>query len=99
MHTDCTAVYIHHVVNMLEAMYSTLICQFVSQQPNLAKQGSACVTTVLFLQIHGENGDAIAMAQKTTFEAGITGPEGHVISRPAYLEVSPFQLSYDQALN
>ncbi len=37
--------------------------------------------------MHGENGDAIAMAQKATFDAGITGPEGHIISRPAYLEV------------
>ena len=27
------------------------------------------------------------MAQKATFDAGITGPEGHIISRPAYLEV------------
>lgn len=41
----------------------------------------------VLMQIHGENGDAIAMAQKRTFEAGITGPEGHSISRPAYLEV------------
>lgn len=43
----------------------------------------------MVLQIHGENGDAIAMAQQKTFEAGITGPEGHSISRPAYLEVKP----------
>ena len=27
------------------------------------------------------------MAQKLTFEAGITGPEGHSLSRPAYIEV------------
>ncbi|KAL3138062.1 hypothetical protein ABBQ38_005294 [Trebouxia sp. C0009 RCD-2024] len=36
--------------------------------------------------VHGENGDAVALAQKTTFESGITGPEGHSISRPSYLE-------------
>ena len=39
------------------------------------------------VQVHGENGDAIALAQKTTFDSGIIGPEGHSISRPSYLEV------------
>ena len=28
-----------------------------------------------------------AYLQKETFEKGITGPEGHSVSRPAYLEV------------
>jgi dihydropyrimidinase len=37
--------------------------------------------------VHGENGDAIFVAQKRTFDAGISGPEGHAISRPAILEV------------
>ena len=39
-------------------------------------------------QIHGENADAIEVAQKLTFDAGITGPEGHSLSRPAFIEVS-----------
>jgi len=38
-------------------------------------------------QVHAEHGDAIFMAQLSTFDAGITGPEGHAISRPAVLEV------------
>lgn len=46
-------------------------------------------TRIMLLQVHAENGDAIAMAQLKAFRDGITGPEGHYISRPDILEVSP----------
>jgi dihydropyrimidinase len=39
------------------------------------------------MQVHAEHGEAVARAQQQVFDSGITGPEGHAISRPAVLEV------------
>ncbi len=38
------------------------------------------------LGIHCENGTLVNELRRRTMEAGITGPEGHAISRPAYTE-------------
>jgi dihydropyrimidinase len=36
--------------------------------------------------VHAENGELVHRLQKSTFEKGITGPEGHPLSRPPQVE-------------
>ncbi len=37
--------------------------------------------------MHCENADALVDAQERVFASGVTGPEGHYLSRPAVFEV------------
>ncbi|KAK3035978.1 hypothetical protein RJ639_031151, partial [Escallonia herrerae] len=45
-----------------------------------------CKSLGAMAMVHAENGDAVFEGQKKMIELGITGPEGHSLSRPPVLE-------------
>jgi dihydropyrimidinase len=52
----------------------------------LFKSFSRCRDLGALPMVHAENGDAVFLLQQQLLNRGITGPEGHALSRPSHVE-------------
>ncbi|XP_011874771.1 PREDICTED: dihydropyrimidinase isoform X6 [Vollenhovia emeryi] len=59
---------------------------FMLRDPELIETFKACKEIGAIAMVHAENGDLIAENAKKLLDAGVTGPEGHEMSRPEEVE-------------
>eukprot|EP00735_Rhodelphis_limneticus_P008398 TRINITY_DN2135_c0_g1::TRINITY_DN2135_c0_g1_i1::g.12787::m.12787 TRINITY_DN2135_c0_g1::TRINITY_DN2135_c0_g1_i1::g.12787 ORF type:complete len:552 (-),score=170.83,sp/Q55DL0/DPYS_DICDI/60.91/0.0,Amidohydro_1/PF01979.15/3.1e-20,Amidohydro_4/PF13147.1/6.1e-17,Amidohydro_5/PF13594.1/1.3e-11,Amidohydro_3/PF07969.6/2.6,Amidohydro_3/PF07969.6/44,Amidohydro_3/PF07969.6/0.00048 TRINITY_DN2135_c0_g1_i1:565-2220(-) len=64
---------------------------FMLDDEGLFQAFKRCKDLKALPQVHAENGEAVAQGQKRMLELGITGPEGHILSRPEIVEAEATQ--------
>ncbi|XP_029031996.1 dihydropyrimidinase isoform X1 [Osmia bicornis bicornis] len=74
-----------HGVNSFK-MFMAYRDMFMIRDPELIEAFKACKELGAIAMVHAENGDIIAENTKRLLEAGVTGPEGHEMSRPEEVE-------------
>ncbi|XP_034936210.1 dihydropyrimidinase isoform X2 [Chelonus insularis] len=74
-----------HGVNSFK-MFMAYKDLFMLRDPELIEVFTFCKELGAVAMIHAENGDIIAANTKRLLQAGVTGPEGHEMSRPEEVE-------------
>nr|XP_034170999.1 dihydropyrimidinase isoform X2 [Osmia lignaria] len=74
-----------HGVNSFK-MFMAYRDMFMLRDPDLIEAFKTCKELGAIAMVHAENGDIIAENTKRLLEAGVTGPEGHEMSRPEEVE-------------
>ncbi|XP_043803322.1 dihydropyrimidinase isoform X2 [Apis laboriosa] len=74
-----------HGVNSFK-MFMAYRDLYMIRDPELIETFKACKELGAIAMVHAENGDIIAENTKRLLDAGVTGPEGHEMSRPEEVE-------------